>query len=77
MQQLVFRKTKPQDHVVFLLIYWKRLKNSGLTYFINLTFETGTFPETLKTAKVIPICKKGNQQNKTVTITNQSLFYQI
>ena len=30
---------------------------------INLAFETGIFPEILKTAKVIPIFKKGDQQD--------------
>ena len=33
-----------------------------LTYLVNLGFETGTFPEILKTAKVILIFKKGDQQ---------------
>ena len=32
-----------------------------LTYLVNLGFETGTFPEILKTAKVILIFKKGDQ----------------
>ena len=35
----------------------------ALTYLINLAFETGIFPEILKTAKVIPIFKKGDQQD--------------
>ena len=34
-----------------------------LSYLINLDFETGIFPDILKTAKVIPIFKKGDQQD--------------
>ena len=41
----------------------KKQLSVPLTYVINLAFETGIFPEILKTAKVIPIFKKGNQQD--------------
>ena len=34
-----------------------------LTYLINLAFETGIFPEILKTTKVILLFKKGDQQD--------------
>ena len=45
------------------------------TYLVNLALETGIFLEILKTAKVIPIFKKGT--NKNAIITSQSLSYQI
>lgn len=34
-----------------------------LTFLINLSFKTGTFPEVLKTAVVIPLHKKGNSHD--------------
>ena len=34
-----------------------------LTYLINSSFESGTFPEELKLAKVIPIFKSGDKQD--------------
>ena len=41
----------------------KKQLSVALTYLINLAFETGIFSEILKTAKVIPIFKKGDQQD--------------
>ena len=34
-----------------------------ITYLINSSFESGTFPEELKLAKVIPIFKSGDKQD--------------
>ena len=34
-----------------------------LIYLINSSFESGTFPEKLKLAKVIPMFKSGDKQN--------------
>ena len=34
-----------------------------LTYLTNSSFESGTFPEVLKLAKVIPIFKSGDKQD--------------
>jgi hypothetical protein len=35
-----------------------------LTHIINVCFEVGVFPKILKIAKVIPLHKKGNKNNK-------------
>ena len=53
----------------------KKQLPAPLTYLINLAFQTGIFPDILTTAKVIPILKK--KTNKTTTITDQSISYQI
>ena len=53
----------------------KKQLSVPLTYLVNLALETGIFLEILKTAKVIPIFKKGT--NKNAIITSQSLSYQI
>ena len=41
----------------------KKQLSVPLAHLINLAFEIGNFPEILKTAKVIPIFKKGDQQD--------------
>ena len=46
-----------------MLKTFKKQLSVTLTYLINLAFETGIFPDTLKTTKVIPIFKKGDQQD--------------
>ena len=41
----------------------KKQFSVSLAYIINLAFETGIFPDILKTTKMIPIFKKGDQQD--------------
>ena len=41
----------------------KKQLSVPLAYLINLAFEIGNFPEILKTFKVIPVFKKGEQQD--------------
>ena len=45
-----------------ILKYLKKELSKPLTVLINLTFTLGMFPNCLKIAKVIPVFKKGNQQ---------------
>ena len=52
----------------------KKQLSVPLTYLTNVAFETGIFPDILKTANVIPIFEKGDQQNKTTL--DQSLSNQ-
>ena len=53
----------PNSLPIKILKTSKKQLSVPLTYVINLTFETGIFPEILKTAKVIPIFKNGDQQD--------------
>ena len=53
------------DGILSLLLFKQCLKHyiKPLTYLINSSFESGTFPEELKLAKVIPIFKSGDKQD--------------
>ena len=51
----------PNSIPIKMLKTSKKQLSVPLTFLINLAFETGVFPDTLKTAKVIPIFKKGDQ----------------
>ena len=53
----------PNSLPIKMLKTSKKQLSVPLTYLINLAFETGVFPDILKTAKVIPIFKKGDQQD--------------
>ena len=53
----------PNSLPIKMLKTSKKQLSVPLTYLINLAFETGIFPDILKTAKLIPIFKKGDQQD--------------
>ena len=53
----------PNSLPIKMLKTFKKQLSVPLTYLINLAFETGIFPDILKTKKVIPIFKKGDQQD--------------
>ena len=53
----------PNSLPIKMLKMFKKQLSVPLTYLINLAFETGIFPDILKTKKVIPIFKKGDQQD--------------
>ena len=57
------KASEPNSLPIKTLKTSKRQFSVTLTYLINLAFETGIFPEILRTAKVIPFFKKGDQQN--------------
>ena len=46
-----------------ILKEYKEILSEPISYLINLSFLTGEFPSILKFAKVIPIFKKGDQQD--------------
>ena len=52
------KSTGPNGIPVFLLKSFKDFFSIWLSKLINLSFETGTFPDILKTAKVTPLHKK-------------------
>lgn len=56
------KSSGPDDIPCFLI---KKVLNfivEPLTYLVNLSFETGTFPNSLKIGKVVPIFKKNDKQ---------------
>ena len=53
----------PNSLPIKMLKTSKKQLSVPLTYLINLAFEIGVFPDILKTAKVIPIFKKEEQQD--------------
>ena len=55
---------------IVLLISINLLLKNPLTYLINSSLESGTFPEEFKLAKVIPIFK-----NKKYQIIDQNQYY--
>ena len=57
------KASEPNSLPIKILKTSKRQFSVTLTYLINLAFETGIFPEIIRTAKVIPFFKKGDQQN--------------
>ena len=65
----------PNSPPIKMLKTCKKQLSVHLTYHINLAFETGIFPDILKTTKVIPIFKKGDQQD--CNNYRPSLSYQI
>ena len=52
----------PNSIPVIILKEIKKEISEPLSTLINLLFNTGDFPNCLKLAKVIPVYKKGNQQ---------------
>ena len=52
----------PNSIPVIILKEMKKEISEPLSTLINLLFNTGDFPNCLKSAKVIPVYKKGNQQ---------------
>ena len=47
----------------FFLRIAKNILSFLLAFMINHSFSIGIFPKTLKTAKILPIFKKGNTKN--------------
>ena len=58
----------PHSPPIKVLNKSKKQLSATLTYLINLAFEAGIFPIILKTAKVIPIFKNGDQEDFTSLI---------
>ena len=52
----------PNSILVTILKEIKKEISEPLSSLINLSFDTGEFPNCLKLAKVIPVYKKGDQQ---------------
>ena len=52
----------PNSIPVIILKEIKKEISEPLSTIINLSFDTGDFPNCLKLAKVIPVYKKGDQQ---------------
>ena len=57
------KSTGPNGIPVFILKAFKDFFSHWLSKLINLCFETGEFPDLLKTAKVIPLHKKESVLN--------------
>ena len=61
---LKLKKMNNEDDIPpFFLRIAKNILSFPLAFMINHSFSLGIFPETLKTAKVLPIFKKGNTKN--------------
>ena len=63
-----FKNKKSTDHTNNDMMIVKNIIETivtPLTHICNLSFETGIFPEKMKTAKVIPIFKNGDKQELT------------
>ena len=63
-----FKNKKSTDHTDIDMMIVKNIIEtvvSPFTHICNLSFETGIFPEKMKTAKVIPIFKCGDKQELT------------
>lgn len=56
------KSSGPDDIPSFLINKIIRFILQPLTYIVNLSFETGTFPNSLKTGKVVPIFKKKDKE---------------
>ena len=57
------RMNDEDDIPSFFLRIAKNILSFPLAFMINHSFSLGIFPKTLKTAKVLPIFKKGNTKN--------------
>ena len=57
----ISKSTGPNGIPVFLLKNFKDFFSYWLSKLVNICFETGTFPDILKTAKVIPLHKKDSK----------------
>ena len=59
----VHKAVGPGSIPTIILKQFKKLLSKPLANLINLSFSTGLFPKILKQAKIIPIFKKGDQQD--------------
>ena len=57
----IFKSSGPNGIPVFLLKTFKDFFSYWLSKLVNTCFETGIFPDVLKTAKIIPLHKKDNK----------------
>ena len=57
----ISKSTGPNGIPVFLLKTFKDFFSYWLSKLVNICFETGSFPDILKTAKVIPLHKKDSK----------------
>ena len=57
------KASRPNSLPIKTLKMSKKELSTPLTYLINLAFETAIFTDILKTAKVIPILKNGDQHD--------------
>ena len=59
----VHKAVGPRSVSTIILKQFKKLLSKPLANLIDLSFSTGLFPKFLKQAKIIPIFKKGDQQD--------------
>ena len=56
------QNTKKCDNISFFLRLGNEILAPVLSFYFDLVFELGIFPQIFKTAKVIPIFKSGDKQ---------------
>lgn len=73
------KSSGPDDVPAFLIKKILKLLVKPLTFLVNISFETGTFPDNLKIGKVVPILKKKdpNEMENYRPITIPSSFSKL